>query len=196
VVNNINLSANTGGNNANHNTGGNSSITTGDANIIANLVNFVNNNVTGGGRLIVTVVNVFGSWFGNFVTPGHTDDSQLASDPNSNNQASSQSQSSGTQNSGSGSLNTSSSNSSSNPTHTPNPLGTYITTNLPKANAATLLASLNSTNGSGEVLGASTESNASFTKGKININLAWLIPGTIIFVLSYLLVKKVKVFRK
>lgn len=72
VVNNINLSANTGGNSSSYNTGGNSSITTGDAAIIANLVNFVNNNVTGGGKLYVNVVNVFGSWMGDFVTPGQT----------------------------------------------------------------------------------------------------------------------------
>jgi hypothetical protein len=71
IVNNLNLNANTGHNEASRNTGGNSSITTGDAQIIANLVNFVNNNITGKGKLVVTVVNVFGSWLGDFVTPGH-----------------------------------------------------------------------------------------------------------------------------
>jgi len=70
IVNNLNLSANTGGNTTNYNTGGNSNITTGDAKIIANLINFVNNNITGGGKLVVTFVNVFGSWIGDFVTPG------------------------------------------------------------------------------------------------------------------------------
>src|SRR5207302_1372091 len=44
VVNTLDLSANTGSNNASRNTGGNNSITTGDAKVIANLVNFVNNN--------------------------------------------------------------------------------------------------------------------------------------------------------
>ena len=68
--NNLNLSANTGGNSASRNTGGNSSVTTGDAQIMANLVNFVNNNISSGGKLVVTVVNVFGSWLGNFVGPG------------------------------------------------------------------------------------------------------------------------------
>lgn len=68
--NTMNLSANSGGNSASGNTGGSSNITTGDANIIANLVNFVNNNVTGGGKMVVTVVNVFGSWLGDFVGPG------------------------------------------------------------------------------------------------------------------------------
>lgn len=71
IDNTLNLSANTGGNNANDNTGGNSHITTGDATIIANLVNFVNTNIVGDGKLVVTVVNVFGSWLGDFVTPGH-----------------------------------------------------------------------------------------------------------------------------
>ena len=70
VKNNINLSANSGGNSASFNTGGLSTIKTGDAKIIANLVNFVNNNIAGGGKLFVTVVNVFGSWVVDFVTPG------------------------------------------------------------------------------------------------------------------------------
>lgn len=73
IVNNITLSANTGKNSANDNTGGNSSITTGNAQIIANLVNFVNDNIKVGGKLFVTVINVFGSWIGNFVPPGQTE---------------------------------------------------------------------------------------------------------------------------
>ena len=85
IENNLNLSANTGGNTASDNTGGNSSIKTGDANIIVNMVNFVNNNIVGDGKLLVTVVNVFGSWIGDFVTPGQekqakTDVSQNSSD--------------------------------------------------------------------------------------------------------------------
>lgn len=70
IVNNLDLSANTGGNSTSKNTGGSNAITTGDANVIANLVNFVNNNISGNGKLVVTVVNVFGSWFGDFVAPG------------------------------------------------------------------------------------------------------------------------------
>lgn len=73
ITNNLNLTANTGKNQANKNTGGNTNITTGDANIVANLVNFVNNNIVGTGRLFVTVVNVFGSWVGNFVSPDAKD---------------------------------------------------------------------------------------------------------------------------
>lgn len=70
IVNTLDLSANSGGNDASNNTGGDSTIKTGDANIIANMVNFVNNNIVGNGKLVVTVVNVFGSWLGDFVTPG------------------------------------------------------------------------------------------------------------------------------
>jgi hypothetical protein len=77
IDNTLNLSANTGGNSASKNTNGDSNIVTGDATIIANMVNFVNNNITGGGKLFVTVVNVFGSWIGDFVTPGqHKDQPQ------------------------------------------------------------------------------------------------------------------------
>lgn len=71
IDNNLVLSANTGGNTASRNTGGNSKINTGDANVVANLVNFINNNIVGGGKVNVTVINVFGSWVGNFRGPGH-----------------------------------------------------------------------------------------------------------------------------
>ncbi len=75
IKNNVNLSANTGGNSASYNTSGNNVIKTGEAKIVANLINFVNNNVKGGKKLIVTVVNVFGKWVGNFVPPGTKKDS-------------------------------------------------------------------------------------------------------------------------
>lgn len=70
IHNTLNLSANTGGNNANYNTGGSNNIITGDANVVANIVNFVNNNIVGNGTLAVTFVNVFGNWVGDFVAPG------------------------------------------------------------------------------------------------------------------------------
>ncbi|KKP56263.1 MAG: hypothetical protein UR48_C0037G0001, partial [Microgenomates group bacterium GW2011_GWD1_33_9] len=82
IVNNVNLEANSGGNSASKNTNGNSSIVTGDASIIANIVNFVNNNITGGGKLFVAVVNVFGSWVGDFVGPGFEQE-ELATSPDS-----------------------------------------------------------------------------------------------------------------
>lgn len=75
ILNNLTLSANTGGNSASYNTGGPSKITTGDANIIASIVNMVNNNISGG-RLFVTVIDVFGSWTGNFMPPGAKKDLQ------------------------------------------------------------------------------------------------------------------------
>lgn len=74
ITNNLNLTAVTGGNTARDNTGGDTSITTGDANVVASVVNFLNNNVVGDGRLFVSVVNVFGSWIGDFISPGYTKD--------------------------------------------------------------------------------------------------------------------------
>ena len=70
ITNNIDLSANTGGNSASRNTGGKSEIETGDANIMLNVLNFVNNNFAGG-NVVFTVVNVFGTWLGDFVGPGY-----------------------------------------------------------------------------------------------------------------------------
>lgn len=79
VQNTLKLTANTGDNDASNNTNGNTSIKTGDAKIIANLVNFVNNNIKSGGKLFVTVVNVFGKWIGDFVPAGqHKRTTQLA----------------------------------------------------------------------------------------------------------------------
>lgn len=80
VANTVDLTANTGGNSASKNTGGDSTIQTGDAKVIANIVNFVNNNIIGKGKLVVTVVNVFGSWIGDFVTPG-SHKAQASADP-------------------------------------------------------------------------------------------------------------------
>ena len=81
VVNNVlDLSALSGNNKASKNTGGDSFIQTGDANIVANMVNFVNNNISGGGKLVVTVVNVFGSWLGDFISPGQKKSSSAKSD--------------------------------------------------------------------------------------------------------------------
>ena len=51
IINNIDLKAVTGQNDASKNNGGDSSIKTGDAKIVADIVNFVNNNIQGTGRL-------------------------------------------------------------------------------------------------------------------------------------------------
>ncbi len=80
IVNNLRLFANTGGNTANDNTGGDSIIKTGNARVVANLVNFINNNIVGNGKLIVTIVNIFGSWTGDLLPPG----TQKAPDSTSN----------------------------------------------------------------------------------------------------------------
>ncbi|OGM30423.1 hypothetical protein A2630_01725 [Candidatus Woesebacteria bacterium RIFCSPHIGHO2_01_FULL_44_10] len=80
VTNNISLGANTGGNSTSRNTGGDNRITTGDASVMLNLINFVNNNFAGA-NVIFTVVNVFGNWFGDFVGPGYTQEAQAANNP-------------------------------------------------------------------------------------------------------------------
>jgi hypothetical protein len=71
LVNNITLAANTGSNNSSYNTGGTNTISTGNANVMANIMNFVNNNFVGG-KVVVSLVNVFGSWLGSFAPPGTT----------------------------------------------------------------------------------------------------------------------------
>lgn len=72
LKNNLELSAKTGGNQASANTNGNTAVKTGDANVLVNLVNFVNTNVQSTGRLLVAVVNIFGRWQGTFIGPGST----------------------------------------------------------------------------------------------------------------------------
>lgn len=63
LANNVMIDANTGGNSASKNTGS-GIIKTGDVNVAANIVNMINNNFVGG-RFILTIVNVFGSFLGN-----------------------------------------------------------------------------------------------------------------------------------
>ena len=70
VINNININANTGGNKANDNTGGNSSIKTGNINVAASVINFINTNLIGR-NIMLGIINVFGSWTGNAIPPGH-----------------------------------------------------------------------------------------------------------------------------
>ncbi len=67
LENNLNLNSITGGNNANDNTG-NGSVTTGDASIIANLINFLNANIFTN-SFYLGVVNVYGDWSGNLILP-------------------------------------------------------------------------------------------------------------------------------
>ena len=174
VNNNIYLSANTGKNSTNDNTGGDNYITTGDARVIANLVNFVNNNIVGG-KLLVTFVNVFGSWMGDFVTPGHTKpQSNLASN-------NSPEQNSSSDNSGSGDNSGSEGNSG----------GSTNTIIVQSVNITAAPLSTGSTAGIGRLLvsaasiqdftanlllGESTSKNKiANDNGKVTINLAWAI---------------------
>ncbi|MEX0621547.1 MAG: hypothetical protein WD187_00935 [Candidatus Woykebacteria bacterium] len=70
LINNYDLTSNTGNNTADKNTG-NGSVTTGDANIAFNLINFLNNVfLGGGGELLLGVVNIFGTLDGDIVLKG------------------------------------------------------------------------------------------------------------------------------
>jgi hypothetical protein len=59
------LAANSGNNDASFNTGGDSLIATGDANVSANAVTFANNNIAG--DVIYAVVNIFGDLVGDII---------------------------------------------------------------------------------------------------------------------------------
>jgi hypothetical protein len=171
IVNNLNLSANTGGNSASKNTNGNSNITTGDAAIMANIVNFVNNNIVGSGKLFVTMVNVFGSWLGDFVGPGFTEPAAQTAQDNSSNQ---QNQVATESNNNFGSQNGSSSSGNTSGTQT---------TQTPESHSGAFLAGNFSGAqvfiGGSRVLAESTTAAkpASNGKKKVNINLAWALVG-------------------
>ncbi len=81
VDTNIVINADTGHNSAQKNTG-EGHISTGDVNVASNIVNFVNNNLAGG-KVILTFVNVFGSWIGDAVTPNAVAQGSNNSDNNS-----------------------------------------------------------------------------------------------------------------
>ncbi len=176
IHNTLNLSANTGGNQASNNTGGDSNIKTGDAKIVANLINFVNNNIKGNGKLFVTVVNVFGSWFGDFVSPGQTQQSKTDSSeqntggPNASTNSSSQI------------ANTKVSATSNTASTDNNGATTVIVTPKAKTTFFAFSNPVNSEKGKNTqkalVKGVSANSintlGVSDNDGKIKINLAWL----------------------
>ncbi len=185
IVNNMNLSVSTGGNSASKNTGGDSKITTGDASIIASIVNMVNNNVTGGGRLFVTVVDVFGSWLGNFRAPGYQPEIAVAeaqinnSDTESNGQGGLQegSLASNTNNNSSGSTDSQTNNSNSGgaeiaQNNTETPTNSEDTTFVEVQEAGVQMAS---------GLGSDIKNQVSQVnvngKKAIKVNLAWLLLG-------------------
>ncbi|GEM_PF-3125267 len=106
IINNVNIDANTGGNSASKNTGGESTIKTGDVNVAASIINFVNTNLIGR-TVMLGIINVFGTWIGDAVPPG--------AEPKADNQ--SQQQSNNNQGSGPG-QNSAIQTSSNNPVNT------------------------------------------------------------------------------
>ncbi|CAN5169663.1 hypothetical protein BH09PAT1_BH09PAT1_0550 [soil metagenome] len=192
VNNTLNLTANTGDNKANDNLGGSNTVKSGDATIIANLVNFVNNNITGGGSLRVLVVNVFGKFFGDIVTPGQTKQSN-------------QGQSSQNNSSNSNNTTDSSNNHSAATTNTTAVLGASAVNTTSSSNTQTGGSTLSTGNGSNTsanvlVAGASTLVKGSQFKNtltnnvhEISVNLAWMLimmPVLGIFALGRRIVKR------
>ena len=181
IQNNINLSANTGGNKSSYNTGGSSNVVTGDANIIANIVNFVNNNVTGGGKLVVTVVNVFGSWLGDFVAPG-----QQRRNTANNSSNSSNSNTSATTNSNTTTTSTVASATGNATTST-----TKVQHYTNKTVAGSVKGS-STTNGGQTNLEATVaksvgqDGSAAVAKKTINVNIAWLLMALPLFGIAFL----------
>lgn len=72
VASELVIDADTGGNQADKNTG-DATIKTGDANVVANVVNLVNNTLAAGTEVVVATVNVFGDMVGDLIL---TDSSQ------------------------------------------------------------------------------------------------------------------------
>ncbi|MEK9137934.1 MAG: hypothetical protein AAB393_12485, partial [Bacteroidota bacterium] len=193
ITNNLDLSANTGGNNASRNTGGDSSITTGDANVIANLVNFVNNNISGGGKLFVNVVNVFGSWVGDFLPPGF-------SKPNSEAQDVAGAGVGGPQENGGSQSNSADSNSSSSGGSDSSQNSTFVTAQP----TGTLLAQAASTGfgGSFQTMIAGAVSYGDQTpiadsqeavKRVVNINIVWLLALLPILLISSVIRRRIRI---
>jgi len=82
INNNIDISANIGLNEASYNTG-NGNITTGNANVLANILNLSNINIVAS-KVVLMVVNVFGNWIGNIDTVKHNSSSNKTSAPPAN----------------------------------------------------------------------------------------------------------------
>jgi hypothetical protein len=170
INNELNLSANTGGNKANYNTGGDSNIVTGDAKIVANIVNFVNNNITGGGKLVVTVINVFGSWLGDFVAPGQQQRSHATNNDSNNN--------------GNSISNTSSNNSSSTVASAKGTIAAEVKNNgtvTYEESSDAVVGTVKGSNTKGSNLHEATvaksvgqDGSAAVADKKIHINLAWV----------------------
>lgn len=169
LTNNVKLIANTGGNSASRNTGGDNQIVTGDASVLLNIVNFVNNNFAGG-QVLLTFVNVFGSWTGDLLAPGASKDADelaLGGTESNPTQASNQSSSTGTNNQ-SGRQNSGNAEQETEPV---TPVGTVLVAGYKSFRVPEILA--NSETQIDNPLGLfSTEDT---DKAKITINLAWLL---------------------
>ncbi len=75
VLNNdVTLYANTGDNTSNKNMGA-GNITTGDANVASNIINFLNNNIVSGAKWLLSTVNIFGDMSGDIILPRLADSS-------------------------------------------------------------------------------------------------------------------------
>ena len=129
--------------------------------------------------MLVTVVNVFGNWFGDFVTPGSV--KETSSTANSGVGGSSN-QNSVAASSSSASSSSSSSSQSTQPVTTVNSTGaqtrvsSLTQTQIPQARVASnsiVFADSNS-----EVLASSniSDSVSENTAKQVNLNLAWLLP--------------------
>jgi len=186
ISNNVQLYANTGDNSADKNTGGNSNITTGDANIVANIVNFVNNNIIGDGKLFVTVINVFGSWLGDFVGPGQHKDNAPENQP----ALGGATQNSSGSNSSNSSNSTSSSNGDSSQDSQTGPSVQGIVASITKK-LSTRGGGTVSSQEENKVAEAGLALGSKVDKEKVTINLAWF---TLIIPLgfAFLLLKRRK----
>lgn len=186
VTNNFQLNANTGKNSASGNNGGNNTIETGDVNVVANIVNFVNNNIVGNGKLFVTVVNVFGSWMGDFVAPGQKPEPKQAVAQTSQEARGGVSSNTNTSNSTSNSSSKTSSTHSNDEEDDLDTATTYYAGTTYKATVrggGTLAQSSNGSTGTAQVAGIHTSidsSDGAFDmetagKKKIKINMAMII---------------------
>jgi len=77
VANDLVINATTGHNTADKNTG-DGTVKTGDVNVVANVVNVVNNNLAAGTEILVATVNVFGDLVGDIILAPLTGSSQQA----------------------------------------------------------------------------------------------------------------------
>jgi len=171
IQNNISLSANTGGNSASRNTGGDNTISTGDANIIASIINFANNNIASDAGLFLSVVNVFGSWDGDFIGPDYTKDQNPLDTKDDDSVTSS----------GAVAENNNSSNSNNSESSSDNGSGTnaQIAATILSGKITPLAASTSANKFVPEVKAAADETPllADTNGGKnVNLNLAWSIP--------------------